>query len=673
MRLFRQKQKIVRLVPYAFVFVLMLPFAVYAQPDTVRVLNPVNIFSVDDSILRITDVHAIAPHYQLNDEKLMSLSAGDVGQAFRFVPGIQLKDYGGIGGVRTVSFRTLGANHTAVISDGIKLPNAQSGTINLGAFELFGLDLASFSTGNVNDKTTSASAYIYSNSISIQSVLSKKPETFRMKIYSGYSTVSLLENGFLIQAPIKKNWFVGAQGMMRNGTGNYPFIYLPSGSSEVQTRNNSDLLSYKLRLVSGYENEQSSMLINALYFNNHQQLPGAIILYNNLSDQELWNEDMRFDLQQKFNFKKFTLRYHAFYQRGWLRYYDPGFLNAQGFLDNSYLQQNAGTGFMMRRKSKSNTVEFFSGADFISSFLEGSSMLLKPQRSELNAVAGVHGVYQRIKISAYLTGQFIHDKIDSANLRVIQNRFELSPFISAGIQPVKNIPIKLRGHYKRVFVMPSFNDLYYNFIGNTELKPETGHLFNAGLMYTIDKKKLTIELTADGFYGYLKNKIIAIPTKDLFNWSMQNIGIISTKGTDLSLLIQYRLKKISFTWNTTYTYNLSTDITSEESNSYGDQVPYVPFHSGTFGMLAEFYNFQLGCQGLYTGGRYILNENNYANYLEKITDINLQLAMKLELSKTMNFRLSVACKNILNKNYEVIKSFPMPGRHVEFKLNFEWK
>lgn len=671
MKLIRQKQKIVRLVPYAFVFVLLLPFTAYAQPDTVRVLNPVNIFSIDDSILRITDVHAIAPHYQLNDEKLMSLSAGDVGQAFRFIPGIQLKDYGGIGGVRTVSFRTLGANHTAVIADGIKLPNAQSGTINLGTFELFGLELASFSTGDVSNRNASASAFIYGNSISIQSCLSKKPEKFNMKIYSGYSTVSLFENGVFVQTPIKKNWFMGVQGMLRNGSGNYPFIYLPSGSAAVQTRNNSDLMSYKLRLVSGYENEQSSLLINALYFNNHQQLPGAVILYNDVSDQELWNEDMRFDLQQKFNLKKFNIRYHAFYQSSWLRYYDPGFLNTQGYLDNTYLQQNAGTGFMIRRKFKS--LEFFTGTDFIASFLEGSAMLLKPQRDELNAVAGIHGVYRKIKISTYITGQFIHDQIDSANLSEIKNRFEFSPFISAGIQPFTNFPMRIRGHYKRVFVMPSFNDLYYNFIGNTDLKPETGHLFNAGLVYTLDKKKLTLELAADAFYGHLKNKIIAIPTKDLFNWSMQNIGIISTRGTDLSLLIQYRLKKINLTWNTTYTFNLSTDITSKESNSFGDQVPYIPFHAGTFGMLVEFYKFQLGCQGLYTGGRYILNENNYANYLGDFTDINIQLAMKFEITNRMNIRLSLAGKNILDKNYEVIKSFPMPGRHLEFKLNFDWK
>jgi vitamin B12 transporter len=91
------------------------------------------------------------PHFILDEVILQKLGVTDVGSAFRFIPGVQLKDYGGIGGIKTVSFRSLGANHTGVVFDGIKIPNVQSGAINLSPFEIFGVSQISFSSGQIEE------------------------------------------------------------------------------------------------------------------------------------------------------------------------------------------------------------------------------------------------------------------------------------------------------------------------------------------------------------------------------------------------------------------------------------------------------------------------------------------------------------------------------------------
>lgn len=97
----------------------------------------------------------------------------------------------------------------------------------------------------------------------------------------------------------------------------------------------------------------------------------------------------------------------------------------------------------------------------------------------------------------------------------------------------------MRSFYKRTFALPTFNDLYYNLIGNTNLKPEQAHLFNAGVSYNFKHKNWYTEFSADGFYNLIEDKIIAIPTKDLFNWSMQNIGKVNVIGYDLGALYHY--------------------------------------------------------------------------------------------------------------------------------------
>ena len=54
--------------------------------------------------------------------------------ALRFFAGVQLKDYGGVGGIKTVNIRSMGTNHVGVFYDGIQLSNAQNGQVDLGMF-----------------------------------------------------------------------------------------------------------------------------------------------------------------------------------------------------------------------------------------------------------------------------------------------------------------------------------------------------------------------------------------------------------------------------------------------------------------------------------------------------------------------------------------------------------
>ena len=74
----------------------------------------------------------VIPSQQLKEEQLQRLSAHSVADAMRYFSGVQLKDYGGVGGVKTVDVRSMGTNHLAVSYDGIVLGNAQNGQTDLG-------------------------------------------------------------------------------------------------------------------------------------------------------------------------------------------------------------------------------------------------------------------------------------------------------------------------------------------------------------------------------------------------------------------------------------------------------------------------------------------------------------------------------------------------------------
>ena len=65
-------------------------------------------------IYQTREVRSAAPLQILSKEALTNLQALQVSDAVKHFAGVTVKDYGGIGGLKTVSIRSLGAQHTAV-------------------------------------------------------------------------------------------------------------------------------------------------------------------------------------------------------------------------------------------------------------------------------------------------------------------------------------------------------------------------------------------------------------------------------------------------------------------------------------------------------------------------------------------------------------------------------
>ncbi len=655
-----------------FVFLWLISINVFSQTDTTRTIHPILITSEKDSVSKISVITSPVPHFVLNAEVLKNLAVRDVGSALRFVPGVQLKDYGGIGGIKTVSFRSLGANHTGVMVDGIKLPNVQTGSINLNPVESFGVANIVFTSGQVEDINAPASAFLTGNFIAVNSFLAVRPEKFSVKLYSCANSLSIFEEGFLIRIPAGKKVFFALQGFTRFGEGDYKFVSYNQNEKIELRRENSQLASFKLQGSAGLNFKNGKSLVRFSYYNNEQELPGAMILYNPYNDQKLWNEDLNFGLTHEHHFKNLKVNLHAFYQSARLRYYDSDFLNLQGYIDNNYHQQNLGSGIMLRRVILKNRGAIQTGSDLIYSGLKGNAESV-PTRLESNSVLAFKYGLKRMKLESNVTLQAVADVVSDSDTMISRNFLEASPFISLSWRPFENSPLHMRSFYKRTFALPTFNDLYYNLIGNTNLKPERAHLFNAGVSYNFKHKNWYTEFSADGFYNLIEDKIIAIPTKDLFNWSMQNIGKVNVIGYDLGALYHYSKGDWKCTVNGSYSYNLSLDVTDPEGTTYQKQIPYTPFHAANGGLIFARKNTVLSTNFIYTGFRYSLNENNWANYLEPFTDWSISISQSIKAGKHLEFDLTLAALNILNKNYQVIRSFPMPGRYYQLTVNLNLK
>src|SRR6187549_3741301 len=114
---------------FLFYICLLVSCAATAQDTTaLHTLQTITIFS--------NKTNSVTPVQTLNGVALERMNSLSVADATRYFSGVQLKDYGGIGGLKTLNVHSMGSNHLGVFYDGIALNNAQNGTVDLGRFSL---------------------------------------------------------------------------------------------------------------------------------------------------------------------------------------------------------------------------------------------------------------------------------------------------------------------------------------------------------------------------------------------------------------------------------------------------------------------------------------------------------------------------------------------------------
>jgi hypothetical protein len=115
-------------------------------------------------------VESSSPLQRLSSSDLVRLGVTDVGDALKHMSGVTVKDYGGIGGLKTVSIRGLGAQHTAVFYDGVAVGDCQSGQVDLGRYSTENLSGVELSIGQSDDIYKSARVLAAAGVVSMESL-----------------------------------------------------------------------------------------------------------------------------------------------------------------------------------------------------------------------------------------------------------------------------------------------------------------------------------------------------------------------------------------------------------------------------------------------------------------------------------------------------------------------
>ena len=307
-----------------------------------------------------------------------------------------------------------------------------------------------------------------------------------------------------------------------------------------------------------------------------------------------------------------------------------------------------------------------------------------PTRHTLLAALATSFQWRGIKAMASVLNTFVsdHSVVSSGTGSVTpirKNRNVVTPAVFLSYQPNEDLPLNIRAFYKRIFRMPTFNDLYYTDIGNAQLNPEYVDQYDVGVQYTASFKGFVsrVMVKADFYYNHVTDKIIAVPKgTGQYRWMMMNIGIVKIKGIDVNAHADFRLfKDANLSLNLNYTYQKAQDYTDPTDNdpdggTYKGQIAYVPWHSGSVVANATWKGVGLNYSFIYVGERYHTSSNIRANYEQPwyTHDISGSYCFKV---KNMQFTATLEVNNLFNQYYDVIQNYPMPGRNYKFIIKFE--
>lgn len=613
---------------------------------------------------------------RIDIEQLPAIQVSDV---LKFLSGVNIKDYGGIGGLKTVSVRSLGAAHTGVAYDGISVADGQNGQIDIGRFSLDNVGTIELSNGQDDRIFVPARQLASAALITIRTT---KP-TFRSRHLNGSITMkggsfTTLNPSLSIAGRFNDHLSLSFCLDYLFSKGNYPYtLYYGTAdgdSSSTERRRNSDVRNLHTEVTLFGEDSIQSGYLKLYVYNSERGLPGATIFYNTTSFSSQRINDRNVFVQGHYErdlHPQWCIQLNAKYNYDYTHYKDTSYLGSLGYEENFYYQHEYYLNIAAQYRPLVNLALSLSTDGIINTLDADLHDFARPTRYQWLTSFSLKYVNSWVTLigSALLNAVSDHTR-DSSD---VKNRFRCSPYISASFKPFRKTDFRFRLYYKNIYRLPTFNDLYYGRVGNRDLKPETTDQINLGLTYTTPSVSVlrSLTLTADIYQNFVQDKIVAYPTKNIFTWTMLNYGKVSISGLDLAFDMDIEFyDEYHLLIAASYTYNYAINITDSEAPDYRHQIPYTPRISGSCNAAVRTPYVNVAYSLVWSGARYAVNQNYDENRLPGYYDHSLSFSHDFRFRNDNCLSLVFDVMNITNENYSVVRYFPMPGRQFRGTIKY---
>ena len=604
-----------------------------------------------------------------------------VADVLRHFTGVQVKDYGGAGGLKTVNVRSLGSEHVGIFLDGIQVDNAQNMQVDLGRFSTGGIAMVSLYNGQKSRRLQTAKEYASGAAVHLGT---QRPEHFdgsggRFRLRGGsFGTVnpSLLWDKDLGS---KLTLRTQAEFLSSNGKYRYPFF------DTTLVRENGDIMSLRLEAQLFGSLRRGVWDVHAYAYGSERGFPGPVIRRaagfpfsaERQADQDMfvqggWDQDWteRYATSLKFKYSNNYTHYDTHPEK-----------NPMAMPYDLHYRQNAGYLSLAQSYVLADSWSVDLSTDGQFNALDSDvGQFVTPRRATFTGALATRLAWETFRAAAHLVYMGAWDFFDTPAAggwsREDTYRDAWMPSLSVFWRPLRWVEID--AYAKRSYRLPSFNDLYYSQMGNSALVPEQADQFGADFRFSSHSRHLRWETRISPYFNRVSNKIVAIPTSSQFRWTMLNIGLVDVTGFDTKA--ECIIDHGDWTVEATLRYSLqqALDHSDRDSRTYGNQIPYIPRHSGGVGLEARYGGWAFIWDTSLSGGKWSRTANIDDYYIKSwsISDASVSRTYILHGfdRRTMapELTLSFNAGNVFNKPYQIVQGYPMPGFNaflsVEIKL-----
>lgn len=631
-----------------------------------------------------TEVRSQTPVHVVSDTDIERINATQLSDALRNISSLVVRDYGGVGGVKTVSARGLGSQFSTLTLDGVAVSDCQNGQIDIGRYMLDNVDHISFANGNTDNIFQTARSFAAGNVINVQS---KKPRVNKwnktdMKLRLEGGSFGLINPSLMWNQYINDNLAISLSANYMQSDGDYPFtLYYTNNrndSSSREYRKNSEVKMGMTDLRIFYRPTQNQILTTKIHYNqSYRNLPGPTTFYTQKTSERMY--DKVFFTQMNYQnalSEKWKIQVNGKYNLSECIYEDTAALNADGYLRNEYLQQEGYLSGTAQYSIFKNFKVAYSTDGAINTLYSNMAANNEVNRyTWLNVLAMAYKA-KRISISGNILSTTIQEYVCN-NFAKEYQRF--SPYVGVSVKPWNwdEHTFLIRYFFKENYRIPNFSEMYYYTIAK-DLNPEKALQNNIGLSYTSYKDDLYIIATVDGYFNRVTDKIVAIPSQSLFLWSMMNIGRVDILGLDAKVEVslsnfaqRFTLSDAVLSVALNYSFQSAMDKTDEGSKTYNQQIPYTPKHSGGAMLHLEIPRyFDIGYNIICVGDRYRLAQNSENNLVHGYVDQSITLSKNIALKNNALLTIQAQVLNLFDVQYEVIKNYPMMGRNYKINVSY---
>lgn len=642
-----------------FILLLLCALSVGAQ-DTVRHhLEAVGVEAERVPVPTLTQV----PTQVLPAERIEQQGMATLGEVSRMLSGVTLKDYGGVGGMKTISARGLGSQFSSLTLDGVAVSDCQNGQVDLGRYSLGDAEYVCFVMGQEGSTLQSARALAAGNVMNMES---RRPDSTGGRVHLEAGSFGLLSPAFTWRHKVNQHWSYSLWANYMRSKGDYPFTlyYTLSGqdSTSRERRAHSAVQSATLEGNLFYCDGQHDLVLKVRHYQSDMQLPGAVIFYTQNGSEQTTS---------RVSFAQGRYRYRI--SDYWRLQLIGKYSNVQDTYSDT-LRQNPFQNRYLQQEGYLSAALSYEPIDRLTFSLTSDEAI-----SSLHSNLAHHNRVQRLSLQSVVMANWRREWIDlTANALLtlsgeescegLQRRYQrLSPYAGVNLRLWRSSDyrnqLRIRYFFKENYRLPNFNEVYFFSMTRVNLRPEKALQHNLGLTYSSQCPMFNAQVTLDAYRNRVTDKIVAFPAQSLFLWSMQNLGRVEIMGVDMACELSYKQLSLRLT----YTFQQAEDVTDPASKTYRQQIPYTPRHSGGALLTCDTRWFTASYNAILVGERYSLGQNAPNYRLRPYVD------QGLALSRTWGpYDVRLQCLNLFDVQYEVVQCYPMMGRNYRVIINYKF-